>query len=442
MKTEIERVLDMVKDGTLTPAQASEMIAALTGGASEANVGGSAAPNVTTPGDASANDTVERAEAADEPTHPQDASANRAHDDANEVRSQDDVRSRGDDDTRGRRSFRDAHDRFGRSDDRDWRSERRHRRHRHRGRAYGYGFDRVFDDLGNDIERAMGAGARTLRWALKSGLQLKGNEWAGDSNNAVFSRADAPSGTDFVCEDNDLAVSNLRDLRLNRSTFSHNELNASSVQDVELSESHMTGLKLRGSSIKGALVEKGQVSDGEFNGAGLVNLTVNEGRLIACRLNGAQVRDLGISKSALEDSRFNGSKIKTIVVRADSLVKGLSTNGVLGRNWLFENAVVSDSQFSGVRVDGLVLKRSGLERVVIKTTDWSERLEANSLGLVRDLELQSVILKDCRFEDCRFDGTRFEGFDASDLTFTDVDFSGMVIKSADDLIRLGARSVA
>jgi len=423
MKAEIERVLEMVKDGTLTPEQASEMIAALT-----ASITAAPAPAPT-----ATNAVAATTAAADSPAAAAPVGESARVDSPGAEAS---ARPNADDPRNETRSRRDRHERS------ESREERRRRRHRHRGRFGHESFDRVFDDLGNDIERAMGAGARTLRWALKSGLHVKGSDWAGDANSAVFSRADSPTGTDFVCEDNDLAVSNLRDLRLNRSTFSRNELNASSMQDLELVDSKMIGMRLRGSSIKSGLFEQAEVRDNEFNGAGLVNVTVNDGRLLGCRFNGAQVRDLGISTSGLEDGRFNGSKIKTVVVRADSLVKGLSTNGVLGRNWLFENAVVSETQFSGVRVDGLVLKRAGLERVVFKTTDWSERLEANSLGLIRDLELQRVILKDCRFEDCRFDGTRFEGFDASNLTFEDVDFSGLVIKSAEELIRLGARHVA
>lgn len=377
MNAEIDRVLAMVKDGTLTPEQATEMIAALrqAAGAADAEAQPKGAP-------------------ADEP----------------------------------------------RSESAGNRWERHHRRHRQR---HGRGFERVFDDLGNDIERAMGAGARTLRWALKSGLHLKGSTWGDDSNSAVLSRADAPTGRDFVCEANELAVSHLKDLRLNRSTFSHNELNAASMQDIELNDSRATGQRLRGSSIKGGLIENGELSDNEFNGAGIVNLTVGKGRLTGCHFNGTQVRDLGISASAVESSRFNGTKLKTVVIRSDSIVKGLSLNGVLGRNWLFENAVVADTQISGLRVDGLVLKGSGLERVTFKKTDWSEHLDPSSLGLVRDVELQRVILKDCRFEDCRFDGTRLEGFDAANLTFKNVDFTNLVIKTAEDFARLaGARNVA
>lgn len=372
MSAEIDRVLAMVKDGTLTPEQATEMIAALRGPASQA-------------------ESAPQASKAD----PEEFS-------------------------------------------------RGHRRHRHRRRhGRGADFDRVFDDIGGDIERAMGVGARTLRWALKSGLQLKGSTWGDDSNSAVLSRADAPSGRDFVCAANELSVSHLRDLRLNQSTFSHNELNAASFQDVELNESKVTGQRLRGSSIKGGLIESGELTDNEYNGAGIVNLTISKGRLIGCHFNGAQIRDFGISSSAVESSRFNGTKLKTIVIRSDSIVKGLSMNGVLGRNWLLEDAVISETQFHGKRIDGFVLKHAGLERVVFKTIDWTERLDHGSRGLMRDVELQHVILKDCRFEDCRFDGTRFEGFDAANLTFRGVDFTGLVIKNAEDLARLAeARNVA
>ena len=373
MSAEIDRVLAMVKDGTLTPEQATEMIAALRGPA---------------PG-------------AEPPRQP------------------DAARARADESPRG------------------------HRRRHHRHQRHGANFERVFDDLGTDIERAMGMGARTLRWALKSGLHLKGSTWGHDSNSAVFSRADAPSGHDFVCEANELAVSHLKNLQLNRSTFSHNELNAASFQDIELNESKVTGQRMRGSSIKGGLIENGEMSDNEYNGVGIVNLTLSKGRLNGCHFNGAQIRDLGIADSGVESSRINGTKLKTVVIRSDSIVKGLTLNGVLGRNWLFEDAVVSETQFRGIRVDGLVLKHGGLERVLFKTTDWTERLEHNSLGLMRDVELQRVILKDCVFEDCRFDGTRLEGFDASNLTFRGADFTGLVIKSAEEFARLArARDVA
>jgi uncharacterized protein YjbI with pentapeptide repeats len=357
MQQEIDRVLEMVKDGTLTPQQAREMITALSQTGAE---------------------------------------------------------------TESRRH-------------RQRRRQRRHSRH----------FDRVLDDIGDDIERALGAGARTLRWALHEGLHLKSSEWGDASNSVVLSRADAPTGSEFVCQNNQLAVSQLKRLKLVRATFSDNELNAASIEEVELNESRMTGQCLRGSSIKGGLLENSEMSGNELNGARLVHLTASRGKLIGCHFNGSQVRDLGIADSALEDSRCNGTKLKTLVLRNDSLVKNLRLNGVLARDWLFEAAVLSDVQFSGLRVDGLAIRRGGLEAVTFKTARWRDRRDDDELPLMRGVDLTRVILKHCTFVDCRFDGTRLEGFEASGLTFDGVDFGNRVIRSAAELEQLAkAQDVA
>jgi uncharacterized protein YjbI with pentapeptide repeats len=360
MQEEIDRVLEMVRDGTLTPEQAKEMIGALRGA------------------------------------------------------------------------------------DADTRSETRQRRQRrrHRQRHRDFDRDRVLDHIGDDLERALGAGARTLRWALHEGLHLKSAEWGDPSNNVVLSRADQPTGSEFVCENNQLAVSQLKHLKLVRATFSNNEVNAASIEDMELLESRMTDVRLRGSSLKGGLLEHSEFADDELNGARLVNLTASRGRMIGCRFNGSQVRDLGIADSTLEASRVSGAKLKTVVLRGDSLVKHLEIKAVLARDWLFESAVLSDVLFAGLKVDGLVIRKGGLEHVTFKTTGFRDHGD-DELARMRSVELTRVILKDCSFVDCRFDGTRLEGFEASGLEFEGVDFGDRVIRSAADFERLGrARDVA
>jgi uncharacterized protein YjbI with pentapeptide repeats len=362
MQEEIDRVLEMVRDGTLTPEQAKEMIEALRGADADA-----------------------RSES---------------------------------------------------------RQPRQRRRHRHRHRHGDFDPDRVLGHIGDDLERALGAGAKTLRWALHEGLHLKSADWGDPSNNVVLSRADEPTGSEFVCENNQLAVSQLKHLKLVRATFSNNEVNAASIEDMELIESRMTGVRLRGSSLKGGLLEHSEVADDELNGARLVNLTASRGRMIGCRFNGTQVRDLGIADSTLEASRVSGAKLKTVLLRGDSLVKHLEIKGVLARDWLLESAVLSDVVFSGLKVDGLVIRKGGLENVTFKTARWRDH-DDDELARMRGVELTRVILKDCSFVDCRFDGTRLEGFEASGLEFDGVDFGDRVIRSAAELERLGrTRDVA
>jgi uncharacterized protein YjbI with pentapeptide repeats len=141
--------------------------------------------------------------------------------------------------------------------------------------------------------------------------------------------------------------------------------------------------------------------------------------------------------------RLNGVTLKTVVMNTDSHVKGLALNGVLGRNWMLEGAVIADTSLSGMRVDGLALRNSGLDNVRFSIRDYAPRLDRRAFGLMRDVEFKRVVLKHCTFEDCSFDGTRFEGFDAADLTFEGVDFRGLVISSAEELQRLaGERRVA
>jgi len=406
MRDEIERVLEMVKSGALTATQGAELIAALRDTPT-------AAPEPPKP---SASAAASAASSSSEPSRAEPPQSKRDDED----------------DWRGPFGWHDA-------------GRRRHRGHRERHRHRGGDFGDVFGHLGDDIERAVGVGAKTLKWALRSGLNLGGASWEGESNNSILSRAEPPTGEGYTCTNNHLAVSHVSRLKLMRSTFSGNELNAASIQDIELVDASMTGSRLQGSSIKGALLEHSQLSDTHLNGARLSQLTLGRATMSNCRFNGAQVRDFGVSGSSVEQCRMNGTKLKDCVIREDSRIKDLEISGILGRNWLIENTVLADSKLAGIRVDGLIAKHSGFDGVRFSRSSWirdgrvhvdTDPFDASSLVLMRDVTFERVILKRCTFEDCRFDGTRFEGFEAADLTFRDVDFSGQTITSLEALKRL------
>jgi uncharacterized protein YjbI with pentapeptide repeats len=384
-RAEIERILKLAADGKLTTAQAADLIAAL-----------------GDPGPA----REERAHTAPEP----DADADDDFDDDR------------------RRSRRHRH--------------RERHRHRHHGGGHwaGFGFDGP-DHLAKDIERAVDIGTRTLRSVFGSGFGRGG--FSGDTTNStVLSRAIAPTGSDFKCEGNHFAVCNVNGIRLTRSTFSNNHVNAADVADIDLSDSTFTEQHVNGSSLRQVFGEHAEIRGNELNGAQWSRFTIGKGKLLNNVTNGTQLRDVGISESVVEDCRFNGTRVKTLVVNASSHVKDLELDGVLGRNWLLEGAVIANTRINGMRVDGLVLKRSGLDNVTIERRDFSSR-RSDRLGLIRDLSLERCVLKNCTFEDCIFDGTRFEGFDAADLRFEGVDFRGLTITSAADLARYaGDRRVA
>jgi uncharacterized protein YjbI with pentapeptide repeats len=309
---------------------------------------------------------------------------------------------------------------------------RRRHRHRHRHRHRGIDPEELIERVGGDVERAIDAGTRTLRRVLESTF---GERRFDDANSATLSRADSPTGSDFVFSDNRLVVSQLRGLSLTRSTFAGNELNAASIDGVELVDGRMTGLKLRGASLKGVLVERGEIVDAVLNGAHVSGLTVADGRLAGISLNGAHLRDLGISNSRIEAFRIGGSKLKTLMFTADSHARDLVFDGVRGRDWLVDGAALVATRFSGQRIDGLGIKRCGFDDVAFETSGAAHGRAGDALGLVRDVVFERVILKRCRFVDCEFDGARFEGFEATDLEFEGVDFGNQRIDSASALAR-------
>ncbi len=321
----------------------------------------------------------------------------------------------------------------------DHRGERqRHRRgqrsHRHRSRTWT-------DD---DFRRLFGAGARTLRWALGSGFGGDASQrGASGENDTILSRVQQPTGSDYRYERNHFAVAQLRGLRLQRSSFSDNDVDAAALEKIELVDSTFTSQRIRGSSVSQVMLEHGVMHDNELNGGRLARLAIDHGRLESCLINGSQLKDIGIANAQMSSCRFNGVTLKTVVVNADSHVQQLSLDGVTGRNWLLEAAVLSDVAMRGVRCDGLVMKNCGLEGVQFLLKDFALGLGRRSLALMRDTEFRHVVMKQCTFEDCVFDETRFEEFEAQNLHFVGVDFSGLVIASADALAsHAEARKVA
>lgn len=330
---------------------------------------------------------------------------------------------------------------------RDHRSSTRKTRHRRRGarrrgRHHGAAGDlgEAIDDLGTELQQAIEIGSRTLKRALKQSVRLE--SWVDETNRATFSRADAPEGEDFICCDNNFTVSQLHNLTLRRATFRANELNAAAITDLEVVDGSFDQQHLRGSSLRQVLVENGSIVDNQLNGAQLTRLTLADGRVAGNVFNGAQIRDIGIAQSRLEESRVNAAKLKHLVLRGGSHVRGLTINGVAGRDWLFDAALFDALELSGLRVSGLAVRNSGLERCSIRTEDWARRFEDRSMALVRDLTLDHVIMKDCHFVDCRFDRTQFRDANLAHLWFEGVDFSGMALSSQADFKRLATDRVA
>ena len=327
------------------------------------------------------------------------------------------------------------------SDRRNRRQDARQKQHRRRGRHHGRhhhrrqndaeDLDTVLEGLGEDLQRAVDAGSKTLRKALKFSRSLGLEPWVNDTNSVLLSKTELPAGSDFRCENNTITVSQLRGLLLDGAEFCDNEFNAAQISGIEIREGSFNGQQWQGASLRDVLIEDSHFTNNQSNGASLAGVTLAKSRVCGITINGAQVRELGLSASSLENTRINGAKLKAVILNSDTHVRDLSVNGVMGRNWLFEGAVLDQVSFSALKVDGLLLRNSGFEQCCFENRDWTERLERQDLGTMRDVEFEQTLLNNCRFQECRFDGTRFCGFKASNLVFEGVDFAGLTVDSLD-----------
>jgi uncharacterized protein YjbI with pentapeptide repeats len=335
----------------------------------------------------------------------------------------------------GARSESDQHDPRRRARGERQRHRGRHSNHRHRHhnrrRSNGDDLDTVLEGLGEDLQRAVETGSKTLRKALQFSRSLGLESWVNDSNSVLLSKTELPAGSDFRCENNAITVSQLRGLVLEGAEFCDNEFNAAQISGIEIREGSFNGQQWQGASIRDVLIEDSHFTNNQSNGASLSGVTLARSRVSDCAINGAQIKELGLSASSMENTKINGAKLKALILNTDTHVRGLNVNGVMGRNLLFEGAVLDQVTFSALKIDGLLLKNSGLEQCAFEYRDWAERLERQDLGRMRDVEFEQTLLSNCHFRECRFEGTRFRGFKANGLDFQGVDFSGLTIDSLD-----------
>ena len=320
----------------------------------------------------------------------------------------------------------------------------RHRRHRRRsrGKRADPSIDQVFEELGEEIQQIVDMGSKVFRGAFIKSSLFSPSDWVNQTNTSTFAKVEEPQGQDFECLDNQITVSQIRNLILNRSEFCNNEFNAAAIADVEVFEGAFCKNALRGSSLKKVLSEQGAFSGNQINGAQLSRFTLKNAQFADNTLNGAQIRELGMVESSLERSHLNGVRLRSLVLRDETRVSELNLHGVFGKSWLLEGAALSDLRLTGLKIDGLHIDHSGLEKCSIRSTEWTERLMQNEPLLVDQLTLQRVIMRNCHFNDCIFDGTLIKDCQIENLTFDKVDFSDLTLSSSDELIKLARQDAA
>lgn len=389
MQEEIKRILRLVEDGKLTGEQASRMIDALQ----------SAAAHIEAQASTAIEETAERADAKRSGTR----------------RRQSD---RGHDERRERHGSR----------------RRRHYRHRH-------GFEHLFDDLGVDLQQAVGDAVRGV-FKAAGGI---GEEWVNSSNKLVFAKAEAPTGEHYKVDGNVIAVSQLGGLRFVEAEFCRNQMHGSATRDLNLEDAVFSGNALRGSSLKAVSVHNAEANDNQFNGAKVSRLTLCGGAFTNNAVSGAEIRALRLNESRIADLSLRGVKLKNVGLERSEF-RDVRLSGVVASDWTLVGSSWCRVRLRGVVVDNLAAHDANLVDCVFagyRGRRVEFPLNGSEAMPMRGLTLRNVTMKDCKFANCKFDDTTIENVDGVEgLRFKDVDFAGKTISSAPALAALASNADA
>ena len=322
--------------------------------------------------------------------------------------------------------------------------EGRNRRRRRHGA--GGAFGGLFDELGVDIGRAVEDALRGVREAasLSGVFTGAGDAWVDDTNSATLAKVEAPTGEDYKAEGNRFVVSELARLRLTHAEFCGNEMHAAALQDVEVSNGPFSDNTLSGSSFTRASLTASEVTGNRLNGASLSRLAIGSSVFKDNRINGARIRELDLQGTEMRSTTISGAKLKNITLMDGTTLTNVKISGVVGDNWTLAASAWSGVKVVGARVSGLtanganltdcaLIVRRGHARHGAAPGRASGEASFEETTRIRDLTLNDVNLRDCEFTDCKFDGTSIKDVDAEGLRFVDVDFTGMVIDSVDQL---------
>lgn len=333
-------------------------------------------------------------------------------------------------------------------DDEPRHGRRRSRRHRrHRRELHSEELEELGLTIGNEVASIVDKSLRGLSSVLgaRAGSRFAPTTWLNESNVNVMSKLHTPSGDNYECRDNNLTVSRLDDLNLSDSAFCDNELHAASIKDLTLDNGNFKGNELRGSSVKQVVIDHGDFTNCQLNGAQIRDVHIDDGKLDDCSFNGAQVRDLTIDKGSLAESLFNGAKLNDVSITGDANLKEVTVNGCRVQTLTIDGGSIGKLRMNGLNLQSVHFENSRLADVAVRPRRWREMVGYSGRDPshnVSDLRLEGFGASRVEFIGCIFDHTTFKDCEIEDLTFTDVDFSGLTLDSREAFAALAGEAAA
>ncbi len=370
MKAEIQQVLKMNKEGTITDEQATELLAELARKEAENERGGGG-------------------EEADRPG------------------------------AEGAQADRDE-------------SERADARRRDAGSWDHVGLmDTIFSKVNTTVKHAMDGAFGWDHGAGAGGYQGETYGSQAGRNSIHMSKFDFPEGKDYVFTGNAVRMSSVKDVRLDRAEMLDNVIDMSKVCDISIKDGKVIGCGIRASSVEDWSVDGATLRAAEISGSKVSDFHCGSGSVIrGVRVQGTSMKDFRlVENSKAADVVINATAVADMNVLRTSIaaseihgshIVGLSLQDCDARNLMLRMMSVRHTAFTGCTL---------IDTVFTGGEKWAWKKQG-----FKDVRFENCRLEKVLFANCRLVDVSLRNITLKDRQFRDLDLSGRIIDGNEALL--------
>lgn len=277
-------------------------------------------------------------------------------------------------------------------------------------------------------------GIRSFREGGASYEAYHGEAYGSDSsrNHIHMSKFDIPVGKDHVFTGNSVRMSSLKDMRLDRAEMIDNTIDMSKVHNLSVKEGKVIGCGVRASAVEDWGVEEATVRAVEISGSKVSDFHCGSGSVVrGARVQGSSLKDFHIvENSKAADLVVNATALSDVSVARTSLsqseihashLAGLSLRDCEARNLMLRMLSVKHSAFAGCTLIDVVFSGAG---------KWTWKKQG-----IRDARFENCRLEKVLFADCRFTDVTLRNLTLKDRQFRNLELSGQVLDGDDAFLR-------
>ena len=258
------------------------------------------------------------------------------------------------------------------------------------------------------------------------------------SENLIkMSRFESPTGQDHIFQGNQIHMSSVNDVTLNRSEMSSNRIDASKFDDLSLEDSRFMDNQISASSFQDFESRASEFKGSKVLGSKFSDFSLHaESRVDGLNVNGSSVKDCELDQSHWLNTRFNGAAVQDVSCKSSTL-----------DDVSFQGVQFSDVQLKGTRLTQLVARAVALKDLTLIDCELNDVLISGGEGWAfRKRGFFDARLEGCRmtkvlFSDCHFADVVFRNVEVADLKIHGVTITDKVIDGTEAFLQaVGAKT--